>query len=102
MNHTPGPWIIDNDREDFGIRIFAGKRHIALVDCYDMDESQAEQEYVDARLIAAAPALLSVARKVEECRENGWEWGKLIEELQDMARLAISEAVDVAERPPCY
>ena len=45
-----------------------------------------------ARLILAGPELLAVARIVEECREDGWNFGTLIERLQDAARAAIARA----------
>ena len=43
----------------------------------------------------AAPELLEVARLVEVCRGNNWEWGTDMEKLQDLARIAIAKAEKV-------
>lgn len=99
VKHTPGPWrAVDCYPEHPGTSIdilghpdyaFGGEYFLCRIECTLTTPSVTT---ANARLIAAAPELLAVALKCEECRDNGWEWGALIEELQDIARSAIAKA----------
>jgi hypothetical protein len=90
--HTPGPWTAS------GLAIFANERVIAIADdgyTHSL-ESQRVQE-ANARLIAAAPELLAVAKLTAEfCRyvlEDSAEPDFMrTVELRDDAKAAIAKA----------
>ena len=53
-DHTPGPWIVVEDRVPSSIEIFSGKT--AIAECWRRADTKKER--ADSRLIAAAPNLL--------------------------------------------
>ena len=63
--HTPGPWRIDSGRH--GIHIRAGKQ----TDPLGGDLVSATFNYANARLIAKAPAMHDVLRRVAEFWAGG-------------------------------
>ncbi len=74
--HTPGPW----HTEGCGDGTTVCDRNGLVPLAHNLSEA-------NARLIAAAPDLLAVARHVEECRINGWPL-----DFQ-MVRAAIAKAI---------
>ncbi|MBA4086656.1 MAG: hypothetical protein C0491_02490 [Novosphingobium sp.] len=92
--HTPGPWIIDPRHywdKGIGIRQDADGWHrlYCEVDRDDCDRDTAE---ANARLIAAAPALLDVAIQLEESlTADGYE-SVLVRDLRAAISLATGEA----------
>ena len=58
--HTPGKWTAWPGK--YGYQIHAGNRWLANMKC----ESVPTQEQANARLVAAAPELLEMARKYEK------------------------------------
>ena len=57
--HTPGPWCLQESLNDFyGQEIIGGRRIIAET-CIDDAVQETEEDLANARLIAAAPDLLS-------------------------------------------
>ncbi len=103
MPHTPGPWRIGytGDRKRILIEGSCPDYFFNLscaVDCDDADQETAE---ANARLIAAAPELLSAAEAIHECIE--WQdglqqWilcpakGQLFIEKLNAMRTAITKA----------
>ena len=93
--HTKGPWAV-NDGINPGFRIVSSKtRDITYVTLRDPEERAA-----NARLIAAAPELLELARDnlgtLEEQRRAHVRWGKPHNELDtaiEQTRAAIAKAV---------
>lgn len=78
--HTPGPWEIGDHhfRWPSAVDVVARSRTICRVD-YAMDEERGwsddeelERVKANARLIAAAPALLAVAEEVLVIAESEW------------------------------
>ena len=76
MSHTPGPWNSEDAGEWMAIEAVTAngqvRREICVVSVdenYDDDDDSSEQEDRDnARLIASAPDLLALARRVHaEC-----------------------------------
>lgn len=61
--HTPGPWVVKDDGE--GPHIMAGEIDIATAVGPFANGQQQEAE-ANARLIAAAPELLSIAQRASE------------------------------------
>jgi hypothetical protein len=68
-NHTPGPWSVEDERED---RIAVRSEDGALIaDCCDGhyndsgDFIRAAESLPNARLLAAAPDLLEALRQIE-------------------------------------
>ena len=62
IQHTPGPWNLPSHVADGDIGIVAGPRLLAMV-TNDEDEPMADSEQLaNARLMAAAPALLAALR----------------------------------------
>lgn len=74
ITHTPAPWESFKDRfgygsHSIGVPSDVGMKVIATVD-YDFDEPWLLQQHANARLIAAAPDLLALAKKLAgECSE---------------------------------
>ena len=77
--HTPGPWCVSNDNADRAI-VQSGAQRIAT--CAASHEGDA-----NARLIAAAPALLEALIVVVDCLESGQAIS-----AGDTARAAIAQA----------
>lgn len=85
--HTPGPWVVSHDKKYDQQRISANDAPIAVT-----------KDEANARLIAAAPDLLDVARNVGGI-DDGWLKGahpellrKAILQIRDEARAAIAKA----------
>ncbi len=74
--HTPGPWEAyrDDEREEYSIgKSLArlGTRLVATVQ-FGFDEPAESEQHANARLIAAAPDLLALAKRyASECSECG-------------------------------
>lgn len=67
--HTPGPWVVWNDREDDGATIAnEDGRKLARVNAdtisEDLDETLSPEGKANARLIAAAPEMFAALQKV--------------------------------------
>lgn len=92
--HTPGPWKRSAESSGCYIESSDGRKVAGVFTDTKHNEVRTTfaQAEANASLIAAAPDLLEVARLVEACRYNGWEWGRDIERLQDAARSAIAKA----------
>ena len=79
--HTPGPWEIvktDPDRIEVCSRLHC----VAVID------DVAPRWEDDARLIAAAPAMLAALRDLVNAEKNGWQ----VEPLRAKARAIIRQA----------
>ena len=91
MKHTPGPWRLEIDDDDYCI--MSGNNHLiaiieGMVGEYDKDEH-------DARLIAAAPSLLEALRKIVGLRPLSIDKVALLvtgSEIQKVANAAIAQA----------
>lgn len=78
LSHTPGPWHIEDrtDSEGYWIAIPVpiGRKVIAEIDT-GFDEPWDSQQHANARLIAAAPDLLALAKQYAsecaDCRGTG-------------------------------
>ena len=66
MSHTPGPWIIGKSyTDDIAIREVDGMECIATALPTEPDEQAGKEEQLaNARLIAAAPAMLEALREL--------------------------------------
>lgn len=95
--HTPGPWLIGRDKDEWGrFNILGGplKIHVAKASaCKDREASVA-----NARLIAAAPELLAALELFFQVNEAGIERGTTLGEqlaiagFFENARAAIAKA----------
>lgn len=97
MKHTEGPWHVTNDAET---NIRAGKRLVARVfDVWergpdpDINQRVAGACEANARLIAAAPALLEALRDLADLTSNWYE----TREMPD-AECELVPALRAAER----
>lgn len=97
MKHTPAPWMIDEKLTDLGAPMITAetcwkgqKRIIAKV--FYHSGSEDPEVHANARLIAAAPDLLEVAKKLafleDEC--GGWSFPSKAD--CEFARKAIAKA----------
>jgi len=67
--HTPGPWTIEADRDWEGVgrrHALHDNRHVAAPSGIVCDLRDQPAQAADARLIAAAPHLLRLAREAAE------------------------------------
>ena len=85
---TPGPWVAEL-RKDCGIfRIKAGEENIASLSFWsELNEN------ANAELMADAPALLEVLRKVLDYADMSTSWQHL-----DQAEQAFTEAHELLEK----
>ena len=61
MNHTPGPWMVWQSKQDNSLNVAAVKDRAFICEVGKIaeDDSDADTIRADARLIAAAPELLA-------------------------------------------
>jgi len=59
MSHTPGPWILDNAKDDYGDRTWEVSSQEGTYMAYGIPWHRLD----DARLVAAAPDLLAALRQ---------------------------------------
>ena len=88
--HTPGPWATDPECNN---EIVLGKDGIIVADCCIVDAEgirTQEQVNANARLIAAAPDLLTACKAVVE--EDGFRGSALMRKRVDAMRVAIAKA----------
>ena len=64
--HTPGPWAIEADADKAGLHPLHDNRHVTARTGIVCDLRDQPAQAADARLIAAAPDLLKVAREAAE------------------------------------
>lgn len=71
--HTPGPWrVIDAPHLEHAIIVAADSTNVAILSWKGNASKSVEQRDADGYVIAAAPALLSLARQyASECSECG-------------------------------
>lgn len=92
----PGPWKLyavtgKSGRNKLSLRAYAG-RHICDISIYD------DEDAANARLIAAAPELLDLARNIAGLDDGAFTradlnyFRSLIREYRDEARAAIAKA----------
>jgi hypothetical protein len=62
--HTPGPWLIETDRESGGFVILGDDYEVAVVTPPDDDSEAIGSAEADAVLIAAAPELLDACKRL--------------------------------------
>ena len=62
-DYTPGPWRVTTDRKDRGGEVIVSVDSNRWV--LDVGHEEYDTDLADARLIAAAPALLEAARRAE-------------------------------------
>jgi hypothetical protein len=90
--HTPGEWFVHARLdEELGTLVLSrstGRDDIIICDCHSWDRTDNAQESANARLIAAAPDLLEVARQCAELAERWGDQGPLVQ----AARAAIAQA----------
>lgn len=87
--HTPGPWAVNRD-DPLEVVMGNAQGGDALVATIEGGHAGAERARADARLIAAAPALLAACRAVLD--EFPACDGKRIESVKRICRAAISRA----------
>lgn len=71
LKHTPGPWEIEYDNSDSGQWFSVGPAKIEFGWATNEREEEAE---ANAKLIAAAPTMLSLLLKLKDKIENHDEW----------------------------
>jgi len=97
MSHTPGPWINDRSHPEWERNVvWSGDMVVARV----VDDQHANAD-ANARLIAAAPELLEVCRKLlawqsEDDPYACDDWMEFAADLGAMAGHAIAKAEGVA------
>lgn len=95
MKHTPGPWFTFGNGHCVGgpESIEGAGQGIAMC---GMRARTPEEAEANARLIAAAPDLLSALQDIAFARPLGplpdTKWGKLIEKLERIAVNALDKA----------
>lgn len=101
MEHTPGPWTLKFESDGFTVTAETGygNERIALVseDTGDFNEREADMGEANARLIAAAPALLDVLEEIHQRLDyvdqtpsaNSFHH---VLECRDIAQAAIAQA----------
>jgi hypothetical protein len=85
---TPGPWVAEQHRDCGIFRIKAGDQNIASLSFW----IEANEE-ADAELMADAPRLLEVLRKVLEYSDISQSWDGI-----DEAERAFTEAHELLEK----
>lgn len=83
--HTPGPWLVSNDGYNYIVGTARGVDEIA-----DLIDSEA-----DARLIHAAPDLLSIAKRWAAIDGGAWNVQRHAQEKKELladTRAAIAKA----------
>ena len=92
---TPGPWVLDYNRDASRIKDAEG---ITLAVAYDLRrDADGTEEYANARLITAAPALYEALKRMDALVEGLWKcipWGKTF----DLDIAALNEAPLAAKR----
>ena len=63
--HTPGPWILDQDRTDDGTYYVRANNEVAVAEALNSRAFSIGEPEANARLIAAAPELLEALRIIE-------------------------------------
>lgn len=90
-DHNPGPWRVDEYENSFDV--FACDEGSSYVAGCVKDNPRAA---ANAKLIAAAPDMLTALRKIEDHFDmDGYgpdAWKKLAHEMADVARTAIRKA----------
>jgi hypothetical protein len=90
--HTPGPWTANKPTQSNGrAEVHAGPMLVAQAFNWLLDAEGDEQCWADARLIAAAPNLLSVLQELEESADYWSEYDVPIG-IVDRIRAAIAKA----------
>jgi hypothetical protein len=102
-NHTPGPWSVEDERED---RIAVRSEDGALIaDCCDGHYNdngefiRAAESLPNARLIAAAPDLKAVVQQLVNAHaksESATKFAEWCDEFIEEARAAIAKATGAA------
>jgi hypothetical protein len=87
---TPGPWVAEQHRDCGIFRIKAGDQNIASLSFWNEANEEA-----NAELMADAPALLKVLRKVLEYSDFNPYWDGIDEEE---AEQAFGEANELLEK----
>lgn len=82
--HTPGPWIIDHSARGCVVRPGKQTRKGQRI--------SADLTLADARLVAAAPELLTVLRTLVEGFDGDTECTELLDIINTTARAAIAKA----------
>ena len=102
MSHTPGPWKVVRERRRFNIH--DGPLNQGLATCYETGGTLGRAE-ANARLIAAAPELLEIAKRAI-VNLNDWaaseeerEYDITAEGLRSLSR-ALGEVIAKAEGRP--
>jgi hypothetical protein len=90
--HTPGPWTANKPTQSNGrAEVHAGPMLVAQAFNWLLDAEGDEQCWADARLIAAAPDLLSVLQELEESADYWSEYDVPLG-IVDRIRAAIAKA----------
>jgi endonuclease III len=91
IKHTPGPW--NYDRSGYSLYVNSGRE---LVTALSMDGKRLETSEANARLIAAAPDLLDVAKEanaeLERLNDPRGFVSMRQERIMEKARAAIAKA----------
>lgn len=96
---SPAPWVLENDESS--IRIAADGDEVCGLIAKSGDDILSELEWVDARLIAAAPDLLSALISCKNAMEHGdpneeltkQVWGRIIDDAKSAINKALGEGV---------
>lgn len=106
--HTPGPWVASNasNGRNFNHWSVCDRRMCRIAKTDQMPGGNSEEEYANARLIAAAPDLLAAVKWAGQCLEaylcadsqEGRDYcRKDLESAHQMACAAIAKAEGGAE-----
>jgi hypothetical protein len=103
-SHTPGPWYVTSCLDYWVEHIQPltpedkGFRAIAQVGSFEWPNSETRQQEwkANARLLAAAPELLELAKRyAAECAECGGRGAKQVRQNGTVAELPCSECIEI-------
>ena len=89
-NHTQGPWTVDGAVATENLDVLGEGGRVAMLDCDDIDADTLE---ANARLIAAAPELLTALQDIVDAYQNHFDAMPVAWQTYDnIARAAITKA----------
>lgn len=90
VSHTPSPWMVATIKESFAISCTSPNEEFKYLCVAVLPGCKNAENLANARLIAAAPDLLSMLTRIIRATDDGYEHA--VWKLIDLAREAVSMA----------